>query len=434
MGWACGGGEMDWALLLLLTILTGGFLVHGLLGRARFYEYPFLAAAVFFSFVIPQIPGLANSRFVSDDALAKTLFLTCLCLVMVGLGWRAGTRIRTFGDVQFSETRLLHCAALLSLAGAYFFYKFGQLPDEDRLRGQHTGTAVAYLFFAKLLTYGLAVALICYVNRRSRLALVIIAFDLLLYLHRIAITGKRGETTELLMMIALALWFQKRWVVPRPVVMMGVAASLVALLGVEQYRQATLYNDAPDWGAVMNIDIGRKWEGLLKEGGPEMRNAVSAIEWVDRSRAFDFGTYHWNQIVFSYVPAQLVGYDFKHSLFVDRPAIFPRGYDPGVGSTWTGMADVFASFWYLGSITFYGLAFVMGLLYRSAMEGVTVAQVMYTLSTVPSMLAITHFTSEILIAWIHILIFFVPVFYYSRLPSTARLEPPRRWRTGQAVL
>lgn len=425
-----GGREMDWALLLLLTILTCGFIGYGLLGRARFYEYPFLAAAVFFSFVLPQIPGLANSRFISDEALSKTLFLTCLCLVMAGLGWRAGVRVKVFSDSSFSEARLLRCAAFLSLVGAYFFYKFGQLPDEDRLRGMHTGVSVAYLFFAKLLTYGLAIALICYAARRSKLALGIILFDLLLYVHRIIITGKRGETAELFLMIALAYWFQKRWVVPRGAVVAGVCLSVVALLGVGEYREATLYNDGPDWTAVLNIDIGRQWEGLLKEGGPEMRNAVSAIEWIDRSRAFDFGAHHWNQIVFSYVPAQLVGHDFKSSLLFDMPAIFPRGFDPGIGATWTGMADVFASFWYLGSVTFYGLAFVMGLLYRSAMEGVTVSKIIYSLSTVPSMLAITHFTSEILIAWIHILIFLVPVFYYSRINSPSRFELQQGWRTG----
>ena len=163
--------------LSLLTILCIGMLLRGLLVRGGFYHFPFLAAAILLTFVLPQLPGLINSRFISDSSISKALFFSCLCLAMCGVGWSVGVHGHRPQDHYFSEARLLLVAAALSLVGGFFFYKFGHLPDEQRLRGILTGTAVAYLFFAKLLTYGLAIALICYAQRRSALALAIIFFD-----------------------------------------------------------------------------------------------------------------------------------------------------------------------------------------------------------------------------------------------------------------
>ena len=409
---------MAWSFLSLLTILCIGILLRGLIVRGAFYHFPFLAAATFLTFVLPQLPGLINTPFVSDSSISKVLFFSCLCLAMCGVGWSVGVHGHRPRDHYFSEARLLHVAAALSLVGAFFFYKFGHLPDDQRLRGMHTGAAVAYLFFAKLLTYGLAIALICYAQRMSKFALAIILFDSVFYLERIFIAGKRGETAEFFLLFALAFWFQRRWAVPRPVVVASILLSGVAMLGVEEYRLATLYNSKPDWSAVMNIDLARNWDRMLEQGGPEMRNATMAIEQIDRTRRFDFGVEHWNSVVFAFVPAQLVGQSFKASLGIKTSAVFERGYDPSLGSTATGMTDAFASFWYFGCLKFFVIAWALGLIYSAAAHGNTTMQITYMLSAIPAMLAITHFTNEIVIAWIHMAAFLVPALYYARVRST----------------
>ncbi|MBE0532396.1 MAG: hypothetical protein IH626_16335 [Rhodospirillales bacterium] len=413
---------MDWFLLDILTLLCLVMIAHGLVGPGRFYHYPFFAAAIFLTFVLPQIPGLAGNPFVAEGALAKTLFLSVLCLLMAWLGWNAGARGQGLSPDRFSEARLLRAAAVLSLIGGYFFYKFGQVPDDERLRGQLTGVAVAHLFFAKLLTYGLAIALICYARRHSNLALAIILFDAAFYLERIFIAGRRGETAEFCLMIALAFWFQRRLAVPRLAVLAGLLFSIVGLLGAGEYRQATYYGEQRDWTAVLDIDLARNWDRLIEEGGPEMLNAVNAIAEIDRTQAFNYGLSHWNSLVFSYVPAQLVGESFKNSLLIEVPDVFAMGYQRSVGSTSTGMTDAFASFWYLGSVKFFLIALAMGWLYAGARRGSTAGQLLYILSVIPSMLAISHFTNEVVIAWVHMAIFLGPALVYARVRSR---EAPR---------
>lgn len=411
---------MDWIAFFALTTLCLVMLAHGLIRSGRFYQYPFFAAAIFLTFVLPQVPGLANSQFIAETALAKTLVLSVLCLGMVWIGWNVGVTAQPPRDAAFSETRLLWAAAFLSLFGGYFFYKFGQVPDDERLRGQLTGIAVAYLFFAKMLTYGFALALICYARRHSFFALAIVLFDTAFYLERIFIAGRRGETAEFCVIIALAFWFQKRWAVPRMAVLAGLLASVVGLLGAEEYRQATYYGDETDWSAVMTIDLAANWDRLLAEGGPEMTNAVNAVEEIDRKKEFNYGLSHWNSLVHTYVPAQIVGAGLKQALMIDVPEIFAFGYNPSIGSTSTGMTDAFASFWYLGCLKFFLIAWIMGWMYAAARRGHTVMQVVYILSVTPAMLAVTHFTNEVAIAWVHMAAFFVPAFLYARVPGGLR--------------
>ncbi|WP_153020339.1 hypothetical protein [Paramesorhizobium deserti] len=408
---------MSWLFIWILTILCLGMLFHGLLVRGRFYQYPFIAAGIFLTFILPQLPGLANSRFIPDASLSKTLAFSSICLAMCGIGWSVGLRTSPLKDHAFSEYRLLKAAGFLSLVGAYFFFEFGRLPDDERLRGILTGRAVAYLFFAKLLTYGFALALICYAHRRSLFALYIILFDSAFYLERIFIAGRRGETAEFCILIALAFWFQRRRAVPRTAVVAGLALSLIGLLGAEEYRKSTWYGETTSgWKAISNIDLQENWERLLKEGGPEMENALIAIEHVDQSQTFDFGLHHWNSTIFSYVPAQLVGANLKRALLINLPSIFGN-HTPPTGSTATGMADAFASFWYFGAFKFFLIAFLLGGIYNSAINGSTTSQIIYMLSVVPAILVITHFTNEIVIAWIHMVIFLFPAIYYARISS-----------------
>lgn len=424
---------MPWLLLLFLASLCLVMLLYGMLEPGRYYQFPFFAAGIFTSFILPQLPGLINNPFISEAALNRALLFSFLCLSMCWMGWELAVRRQGYAraPVAFSESRLLAAACVLTLVGAYFFWRFGQLPDEERLRGILTGRAVAYMFFAKLLTYGFAIGLLCLTQRPSKLAWAAILVCTVFYLERIFIAGRRGETAEFILLIALALWFQKGWAVPRSSVVAGLLFSIVGMLAAGQYREVTYYSDEPDWSSVMSIDLAENWNQLLQEGGAEMGNAVMALDYIDRQRRFDFGLSHWNSIVFAYVPAQLVGQSLKDSLMVDVPPTYERGYQPSVGSTPTGMTDAFASFWYFGCVKFLLIGWAMGRIYSAARGGSTAMRLVYMLSAVPSILAITHFTNEIVIAWIHLAAFMTPALLYAQLQEN-RLAGPLSLRAGSA--
>jgi hypothetical protein len=417
-----------WILVVLCVVMLG----HGFLALGRYYEFPFLAAGIFLGFILPQIPGLIESPSIPVVPLIKTILFSTACLAMCWIGWRSGVTRKVNRIDIFCEKRLLVIAASFSLTGSYFFYKFGHLPDEERLRGFLTGTAVAYLFFARLLTYGLAIALLCCAYRPSKTSLAIIAFGAAVYLERIIIAGRRGEAAEIIFLVALAFWFHRRWAAPRLLVALALAFSIVGLLGVADYRQATYYNGDPDWSRVMEIDLAAKWDDLQRQGGPEMMNAIMAIDYTEKNMTFRYSLDTWNRLVFSYVPGQIFGNSFKESLTIYIPPMFERGYEPMAGSTYTGMADAFASFWYFGCLKFGLIAWLLGRIYASALQGSTGMQILYMLSVVPGMLSITHFTDEILIAWIHTAAFLIPALYFARVDPSMPLAQPIYLASRQA--
>jgi hypothetical protein len=105
----------------------------------------------------------------------------------------------------------------------------------------------------------------------------------------------------------MSAWFARGIAVPRAAAVAGVLLAARALNSVGNYRAATSGTDGPDWSKLAEIDIVGDFTTLLRDGGLEMRNAVLRIHDAARLMAFDFGLFHWNVLVFNFVPAQNMG-------------------------------------------------------------------------------------------------------------------------------
>lgn len=404
---------------LPLTWIFAGFvlclLAGGLLARPeRMYQFPFLAGVMTFGFLLPQLPALVHDRFLPSGAYAKTMIMGILSLAMLVLGWRMARRPIKLLRMSFSETRLLWAAAGLSVFGAIFYFLLSRLPGDVSIGMQMTGMPVVYLFFAQLMPYGLAIALLCLARRPSWFALAIILFDLVFYLDRILVTGKRAEAIQLLLMILLAFWFYRRMVVPRIIMFAGIFAGTFLMTSMGDYRQITRAASGFVLDDIIEIDYAANFNETLERGGLEMRNAVLRIDEIDRRLEFDYGKFHWNRIVFTFVPAQLVGARIKDALRLATPQP-GRDYNPLTGTTETGLVDAFASFWYFGALKFLLLAWVMRRLWETAVAGEMLGQLVYMLSIVPAMHAISHQTDWVVTVWLHMAIFLVPVLSVCRI-------------------
>ncbi len=408
---------MNMLLTVILLLLVLSMLIWGIISKSRIYQFPFLVGAITFSFILPQLPALVNDRFLPEDAYAKTIFFTILCVAMCWLGWSPKAKPLSFFKHDFDEKRLLIVALLFSLCGAFFYYKLSRLPGEMIVGVQMSGASVMYLFFGRFLTYGLAIAVICLANRLSWMALVVICFDLVFYMDRLVVTGKRGEALELLIIFALAFYFYRGWVIPRFLILAGIVLGTLLMTSMSDYRQITRANSGPVWQDIMQIDVSANFANAMRDGGGhEMQNAIYRIYNTEHMMEFDYGKFHWNRLVFNYVPAQLLGDRLKSSLMFSMPAL-ARDYQPFTGTTETGMADAFQSFWYFGALKFLLLSYLMCRLWKSANSGAMAARFVYILSIIPAMHAISHQTDWVVMIWPHMLIFVVPAFIYARIPA-----------------
>jgi hypothetical protein len=165
---------------------------------------------------------------------------------------------------------------------------------------------------------------------------------------------------------------------------------------------------------------------LAEVGGEELRNASFVIAGTDQRRIFDYGLFHWNALVQDYVPAQIVGTEFKSGLMVDldTPDWAVYYHVPSIGSTSTGLADAFQSFWYFGFVKFAAIGWLMGLLYRAGNRGHLLAQVAYALLASYSLVSITHHTNWFLSRIVHMSLFLLPVLVYARRMPVRRADLP----------
>lgn len=417
--------------VLILGLLAQclALLAWGMGVRGRIYEYPFLAGAVVLGWVMPQLVGLADDPFLPPGALEKTLIMTGLCTAMCWLGSIWSLRPAVLLGGRLDQRRLALASLFLSLFGAFFFYKISTLPEEVTRATSWSGIAVAYDFFSRVLSYGFVLALLIYLGTRSRLALAVLAFDGLFYFHRIAIAGRRWSMVEFAIAIGFALWLYRRTIPPRLLILAGLVGATLVINGIGQYRALTLDREGPRWGDVLEIDLVGNFEDILENGSYEMRNTIFVIEGVARRSAYDFGAFNWNKMIFNFVPAQIVGREFKQALMIDvgseNPAYDEFSYIPHTGTTLTGFSDAFASFYYFGCVKFLVIAVILRKLLLGAYAGSIASQLFYVMLMGPALLSITHHTQWFFSCWLHVAIFVLPVLWLCRAPPPlAQAAPP----------
>ncbi len=408
-----------------LFVVVFALVGWGMSRRSRIYEFPFHVGAITFAFILVQVPGLGHDYFIPEAAFVKTIAFMILCLAMCWLGWRRNPQPFSILRLNFSETRLLWAALGFSLVGAYFYFALSRLPGEVTIGVQMSGVPVIYVFFSRLLVYGLAVAALCLAHRFSLVALSIVLFDMTFVIDRILHGGSRADTVEAAMIFALAWWFHRRRAIPRWATLFALVLGTLLMNSVGDYRAISKSQTGSTWEEVSKIDLLANTSAVWASGGNELRNAIRRVRHADETREFDYGLAHWNILVFSFVPAQILGEKFKSSLMVTMPAL-ARDYDPVLGTTETGLADAFQSFWYFGALKFYLLAYMLRRIFATAEAGEFAGQFVYLLSVVPAMHSISHRTDWVLMVWIHMSLFALPVLALAILPARSRDQLPAR--------
>lgn len=410
--------------IILLLVLLGicfSMLGWGILEPQRMYQFPFLAGAVFLGWVLPQLIGLASVTTIPDGALDKTILMSIFCALACYFGYIIPKKPLNIVFWSFNRKRLIKASALLSILGSYFFYLISQLAETANSSGQGwTGIITIYVFFATMLTIGFAICLICHLHRPTVWTYSILIFDLIFYFDRIVLQGRRQAMVELFVIVIISLWFSKGKIFPRWVIIFSIITGTLLVNGIGDYREAVLGENTSGFSDVLRIDFIENFKILLTEGGIEMMNAVYNIEAIDQRKNFDYGLSLWNELVIAYIPAQFFGDSFKQGLLIelDRAAylVFSRNSNDG-GSTQSGMSDSFASFWYLGFIKFFIIAFILDKLHKAGNTGHIAAQLLLMLVFVGALESITHGTDRFFLSWPRLIMFLMPALLYAREKS-----------------
>jgi hypothetical protein len=389
------------------------------------YQFPFLAGVTALAWLIPQAVSLTEFIFIPEEAVTRMLLMAVLCMAMIYVGYVWPKQPLQSLNWTLDERRLLYASCALIIVGGVFYGMLYQLP-ESRSGGQMwSGLAVAYLFFASLANYGFALAALIYARTRSTPALWIALGGSIFYLEKIFFGVRRSGIAEFILIIALAAWFGRRKAVPRSVMVAGLLVGMLLVnVNIGELRNAA--RDGLTVEDLQEIEWAQNFSGMMDTNrelgtGTELEAGAYRMEIVAESGAYDLGVFHWNRLVFNYVPAQLVGQSVKQAFYVgtyapsDVQGAYERfGYTRHTGLTSTGMTDAFSSFWYFGALKFFVVAFIMSKLYMAAVRGHFVAQLLCMILTVPAMHIVTHSTHWFFQNWPHMLVFLGGVLWYAR--------------------
>ena len=300
-----------------------------------------------------------------------------------------------FRDWTLSREKLILSSSILVIIGGYFFYQVSQLAAEVSLEvgGQWTGIITIYVFFSQLLTIGFIVAVILQLKQTSKTTIAICLIGLIFYFDRIVMHGRRSSMIELFLIVTLSLWFKKGFSAPRWLIVLIVGIGVLVVNSIGDYRSTMLEKDRTSWtGAgvdqILEIDFIGNLKQSFQEGGYDVVNAVYLIDQVDRDLDFDFGASFYNSWVVRYVPAQIVGKDIKNAMlldFVSDPHSV-LGNNFRTGTTLTGFAEVFRSFWYFGAAIFYLIGMIASKFYRASLNQETHSQIIFLLIAYPALL------------------------------------------------
>jgi hypothetical protein len=414
--------------------MTAALLTLVMLRPARIFEYPYFMGATVFGFVLPQ--GLSLLRFpgdASEGAITMVMIMGCLCLAACWLGYQLPVnKVITYHvSKPVNNQRLFDVGIVFILIAYYFEHKISMMTEEETGGTMWTGRVTIYGFFASLILPGFAIALRTALKEGTLVA----------WLATIAgaikpILTARENTALFILIIALCFYFERRKTPPRLVIIGVLIAATIIIPATGIYRGAVAEEGLQ---AVTKIDYVQNFKDFLSdESVLELRNAAMIIDATRHDGNYEWGRAYWDQIIFRFVPAQLLGAEFKDRLmFVsieDRLSgeIHNSNYVANRGSTFTGMGDSFQQFGWFGCLFFAFMAVIFKSLWLAAQQKQAVfAQLFYIQITTSGMRALTHQTLDFLPGMIYNGIFLGLAFIYAHDPARRQSAGKSRTRRGK---
>src|SRR4051794_31662900 len=313
------------------------------------FEYPYFMSAVFAAFIFPQALSLVSHPLgTSPEAIDAVLLMTVLCIMACLLGYRAPESrwiVENF-QIPLDDRKLFRWGVFFILCGFFFTYLFTSMSREEQGGNQWTGKSTIYYFFANLGYAGLAICLRQAIrNPRDQIAWFWTIAGLIIPAATSVLGARREPAALFAFTVAMTLFFQTRYVVPRALIVGAIAIAMLVIPATSQVRSTLQRTGVKD---VWNVDFIGNFKTFISGATIlEFRNAATLIDATQRTGNFGYGRAYWDQLVFRFVPAQIFGRGVKDSLMFrsavqrDRGDLAILGYKQETGTTLTGIGDAF---------------------------------------------------------------------------------------------
>ena len=412
-----------WTLVLIVAVPLGKVLWR----PEKIYEYPQLIGATFVIFILPQAVSLVRFPGAApDEAVRRVLGMACLCMLasIIGYAWPGDFQKSCRTPLNLDLRKLFHIGLLFVACGIGFSYALGATEPETTEFGGWTGRATIFGFFQQLSYPGFAICLLVCLRKPGALSIASVLIGAIVPVQSM-LFGRREPAAAFALIIGLSfvLLFSNQAGPLGRALWNGLG--MMAIPATATYRQFHLEKDWQNIGQINLLENFRQY--LNEESVLELRNAAMLIEATRQSSAYEWGAGYWNHLIFRYVPAQILGQEFKEGLKLKtRVELVERelgvlGYANPVGSTVTGLGDSFQQFGYCGCFFFAALGVFFQRLWRSAVpETAILPRLLYILVCPSAMRAVTHWTLDFVPGFLYSAVFLGAAAWYAHRPATRR--------------
>lgn len=385
-----------------LVLVSGAILAAGFIRRISFLQLPFLTAAVFLGWVVPQLWQVRqNYGSLAADYLTLLHIFCIACLLATVGAWHFGIRSGKRGSIRDAVTdeTLLRICIIITIIAWLMTFAIGMRADEERAASTWSGPLAIMSFFLNLKVISLFLSLYLVLKRRSPLIVAVLVANVILYVPTVLLLFRRRAMLEALTSVILALWFGRRILAPRALVAAAIPAGLVVVFAVGTLRNLGEVNTTQaHWISVAEVTSADLWSTTPFGGtdrAPELTNALRIVRFSEDWGLHTYGAASWDRIIQLWVPGQLVGQVNKQSLMLDTdvPQEILDAYNEEnrVGSTPTGMGEAYLEFGFFGIIFFGAMGFVTGRWWSRANRGSRTAMVFYAVGLPAALLMPTAY-------------------------------------------
>lgn len=377
-----------------------------LLGRGLF-EFPVAISMLTLAWVIPQGWQLERDSFDPIELEWFWLYLIlCLVCIFVGFAFGRNNTLRRFSGVspvknlqRYNQDKLI-----ISAGGLIFFGILNRIliggQDISEMGSSWTGVITMYALFTGAIPLGLCLSVLIFAKTGNEVSLVLAIIAAIPMLDTALVGVRREVLFALLITSGGAYYFAKNKMPPRAAVLATFIAGVLILNLAGEMRAFVNSGKGNLIDAFRSEEITKQFDYTQTDRGKasELGLAYYDFRYTSNTGDLEFGANYWNSIANQYVPAFILGRDFKESLmiptFLRRASSVEEQIAFSNGSTRTGFSDSFRSFYWLGALIFGIIAYAFGRIYERAKFGGIAAQYFYLTLMASGLKAITHSTAE----------------------------------------
>jgi uncharacterized protein YjeT (DUF2065 family) len=316
---------------------------------------------------------------------------------MGALGYYVAPAIKVgnFLNVPLNQNKLKMVGLVYMVLGYLFLYLINrELGAAEEVSTQLSGSVTIYFLFFNVIYIAFPIFLYFSLRQPNLVNIGLTVISAVPTLQLIIFAGRREPTALFLLSIALTLFYQRGIKPPRFAIVGIIVFAMLIIPAIGDYREKA---EEDPWEALTTLDLQKSFINYFKVEENEVLELAVAAHVLDSYSfhgEYTYGASYWNEMVFRYVPGQLLGTDFKNSLMIgERDVIYRNGYERPPGLTITGLADSFQQFSYFGFLFFFFLGgFFRHLWKLTITNGNLLVQILYMLCFIQALLSVTHST------------------------------------------